>query len=93
MTARRYAFDALLVAVLLPTVPAFAAGGLEDGGRAVVSEVVDGDTVKLGSAIAGATQVRLVGIQAPKLPLGRPGFVAWPLACQRRSKMGPPRRC
>lgn len=25
-------------------------------------------------------QVRLVGIQAPKLPLGRKGFVKWPLA-------------
>ena len=63
---------------------ALAAAGLEDGGRAVVSDVVDGDTVRLESAINGVTQVRLVGIQAPKLPLGRPGFVAWPLA--RESK-------
>ena len=53
-------------------------------GRAVVSDVVDGDTVRLESAIDGVTQVRLVGIQAPKLPLGRPRFVAWPLA--RESK-------
>ena len=89
MTPRRHAITALFLAVLSPAAPAFAAGGLEDGGledggRAVVREVVDGDTVRLESAIAGATQVRLVGIQAPKLPLGRPGFVAWPLA--RESK-------
>ncbi len=44
--------------------------------RGVVREVVDGDTVILD----GGTHVRLVGIQAPKLPLGRPGFRAWPLA-------------
>ena len=80
MTSRRHAFAALFLAVLLPVAPGLAAEGLEDGGRAVVSEVVDGDTVRLDRAIAGATQVRLVGIQAPKLPLGRPGFVAWPLA-------------
>ena len=41
-----------------------------------VVEIVDGDTLIL----AGGRQVRLVGIQAPKLPLGRPGFKAWPLA-------------
>jgi endonuclease YncB( thermonuclease family) len=44
--------------------------------RGAVRDVVDGDTVVLD----GGTQVRLVGIQAPKLPLGRPGFRPWPLA-------------
>ena len=44
--------------------------------RGSVRDVVDGDTVVLD----GATQVRLVGIQAPKLALGRPGFRPWPLA-------------
>ena len=39
-------------------------------------EVVDGDTVVLEDG----RRVRLVGIQAPKLPLGRPGFERWPLA-------------
>ena len=43
---------------------------------ATVTEVVDGDTVVLDSG----DQVRLVGIQAPKLPLGRPNFRKWPLA-------------
>ncbi len=47
---------------------------------ATVKAVVDGDTVILESAVMGAAQVRLVGIQAPKLPLGRRNFPTWPLA-------------
>ena len=47
---------------------------------AIVAEVIDGDTVLLDQPVHGAQEVRLVGIQAPKLPLGRPGFRAWPLA-------------
>ena len=35
-----------------------------------VTEIVDGDTL----FIDDGTQIRLVGIQAPKLPLGRRGF-------------------
>lgn len=46
----------------------------EAGGE--VLEVVDGDTVFLSSGV----EVRMVGIQAPKLPLGRRGFAKWPLA-------------
>lgn len=49
---------------------------LTAGGSATVASVVDGDTVVLDDG----RQVRLVGIQAPKLPLGRKGFVEWPLA-------------
>lgn len=41
-----------------------------------VTDVVDGDTIRL----ATGAEVRLTGIQAPKLPLGRKGFRAWPLA-------------
>lgn len=41
-----------------------------------VREIVDGDTVVLD----GGTELRLVNIQAPKLPLGRKNFQAWPLA-------------
>jgi len=51
-------------------------GRLAPGGAAAVVGIVDGDTVVLDDG----RQVRLVGIQAPKLPLGRKGFVAWPLA-------------
>lgn len=42
----------------------------------VVRDIVDGDTLVL----EGGTEVRLVGIQAPKLPLGRRNFKPWPLA-------------
>ncbi len=53
---------------------AFAA--LEIAETDAVVEIVDGDTLVL----ADGRQIRLVGLQAPKLPLGRPGFKAWPLA-------------
>ncbi|MBE9555537.1 MAG: thermonuclease family protein [Proteobacteria bacterium] len=54
---------------------------LEPGERAKVVEVVDGDTVLLDDG----WQVRLVGIQAPKLPLGRKNFNKWPLADESKS--------
>jgi endonuclease YncB( thermonuclease family) len=50
-----------------------------------VAAVIDGDTVALDRAVDGAREVRLVGIQAPKLPLGRKGFTAWPLAEDARA--------
>ena len=50
---------------------------------AIVDEVIDGDTVVL----RGGRQVRLVGTQAPKLPLGRPGFAKWPLADEARARL------
>jgi len=56
---------------------------LADGGQAVVAEIVDGDTVLL----ADGREVRLVGIQAPKLPLGRRNFRKWPLADRARSAL------
>lgn len=66
----------LLIAALLTVhAPAFASS-LEIGDRATVASIVDGDTVVLDDA----REVRLVGIQAPKLPLGRKGFKKWPLA-------------
>lgn len=48
---------------------------LSPGGSAKVIEIVDGDTLRLDTG----KQVRLVGLQAPKLPLGRVNFKAWPL--------------
>lgn len=53
---------------------------LEAGEAGVTSVVVDGDTLELESG----TVVRLVGLQAPKLPLGRKGFVPWPLGEQSK---------
>lgn len=56
---------------------------LDFDGKARVTEVIDGDTVVLDNG----RQVRLVGIQAPKLPLGRPGFEKWPLADAAKSAL------
>ena len=48
-----------------------------------VRSIVDGDTLVLETG----TQVRLVGIQAPKLPLGRRNFPTWPLAGEARTAL------
>jgi micrococcal nuclease len=56
---------------------------LQSGGTAQVIAVIDGDTVILDDA----REVRLVGIQAPKLPLGRAGFSKWPLADEAKTAL------
>lgn len=48
---------------------------------AAVIAVVDGDTLVL----EGGQEVRFVGIQAPKLPLGRANFSTWPLAPEAKT--------
>lgn len=76
-------------AVAVPDHPAEAENlpqgfaGLAVGETAVVREVVDGDTVILDDG----RQVRLVGIQAPKLPLGRANFEKWPLADEAKDAL------
>ncbi|MEX2617461.1 MAG: thermonuclease family protein [Alphaproteobacteria bacterium] len=60
-----------------------SAAALERDGSGRVVEVVDGDTLILEDG----REVRLVGIQAPKLPLGRPNFQAWPLADDARTAL------
>ena len=72
----------LALFLLIPTGPvlAFALPAAATG-RAV--EIIDGDTVRLASG----REVRLVGIQAPKLPLGRRGFAEWPLAGEAKAKL------
>ena len=54
------------------------------GATGVVATVIDADTIRLKG---GKADVRLVGIQAPKLPLGRKGFAAWPLAGEARAAL------
>ncbi|BCP55280.1 hypothetical protein K32_38970 [Kaistia sp. 32K] len=56
---------------------------LVDGEAGIVTHVIDGDTLVLDNTL----EVRLVGMQAPKLPLGRPGFVAWPLSSEAKAKL------
>lgn len=63
--------------------PAAAAPLLDIAFEAKVTEVIDGDTVVLDDG----TEARLVGTQAPKLPLGRPGYPTWPLAPEAKVKL------
>lgn len=60
------------------TVPELVAG--EKGG---VRSVLDGDTLYLEDGL----KVRLAAIQAPKLPLGRKGFEAWPLGEESKAAL------
>ncbi len=79
-----------LVLVFLAPFAAYGAGWQQDlnfEGEATVRAVVDGDTVVLDRPVLGKKQVRLVGLQAPKLPLGRKGFVEWPLAKESKSAL------
>lgn len=63
--------------------PAIAAEALISDGAARVAEIVDGDTLVLDDG----RQVRLVGIQAPKLPLGRPHVKRQPFAEQAKTAL------
>ena len=73
----------LLACIAAGAWPSAVAGPLEQGRVAKVVEVIDGDTV----AIETGEQIRLVGIQAPKLPLGRSNFTPWPLADQAKAAL------
>jgi len=54
--------------------PVLGCEGLRDGPKGTVTQIVDGDTLLLDNGLV----VRLVGIQAPHLALGREGEVDWP---------------
>ncbi len=49
--------------------------------KGTVKSVTDGDTLVLQNGM----EIRLVGIQAPKLPLGRKNFPTWPLAPEAKA--------
>lgn len=76
---RVLAFAALVVIAAMP-LAAMGCEALRDGPLGMVTGVRDGDTVILDTG----TEVRLVGTQAPKLPLGRDGFEPWPKAEEAR---------
>lgn len=63
--------------------PSIPSAGLQAGGEARALSVIDGDTLDLDD---GRT-VRLVGLQAPKLPLGRKGFRAWPYSIRAKDAL------
>ena len=67
---------AVVLAATAVAAQALPPADLEPGERQTVVAVIDGDTLVLEDG----SEVRLVGIQAPKLPLGRPDFIAQPLA-------------
>ena len=78
----------LLPFLLLLVLPALARAADFSGlsppeGPLLVTEVVDGDTLRLEDG----RQVRLVGLQAPKLPLGRSGFKEWPFAKESKQAL------
>lgn len=92
----------LLFCLLLPPVPAAGDGappsapaaeraaaqraaalGLAFAAGAEAVSVIDGDTLVL----ADGREIRLVGLQAPKLPLGRAGFEAWPLSAEAKARL------
>jgi endonuclease YncB( thermonuclease family) len=52
----------------------------EPAHTARIIEIIDGDTVIIDPPYKDGNEIRLVGIQAPKLPLGRKNFPTWPLA-------------
>lgn len=54
---------------------------MEPGG--IVTSVTDGDTVILDDGRV----IRMIGTQAPKLPLDRPDFVTWPLAPEAKAAL------
>ncbi len=49
-----------------------------------VTKIVDGDTVIIDRPLLDSREIRLVGIQTPKLPLGRAGFKPWPLSTEAK---------
>jgi len=83
---RAASFFLVLFVLLVPS-GAEAAGDFAPGPWARVASVVDGDTVTLDPPVAGAGEVRLVGVQAPKIALGRSGFKDWPLGGEARAAL------
>ncbi len=71
-----------MVLAMIFGLPAWA-GALTVDGSGKVVEIVDGDTLVLEDG----REVRLVGIQAPKLPLDRKNFAVWPLADESKSAL------
>jgi len=56
---------------------------LQPGEIGRVESIVDGDTLFLESGL----KVRLSAMQAPKIPLGRPGYPTWPLGPEAKKEL------
>jgi endonuclease YncB( thermonuclease family) len=68
---------------VISSAAASACEGLRDGPKGTVTEIVDGDTLLLDTGLV----VRLIGIQAPKLALGRDGLTDWPRANEAKAAL------
>jgi micrococcal nuclease len=74
----------LAIALLCPATQAVAApDALTPVGDARVTDIIDGDTLTLDDG----RHVRLVGILAPNLPLGREKSAPWPLADEAKAAL------
>ena len=74
---------AVAAGLIVSPLGAAACEGLTIGPRGVVASVTDGDTVILDNGLV----IRLIGTQAPKLPLGREGFPTWPMADEAKAAL------
>jgi endonuclease YncB( thermonuclease family) len=72
-----------LAAAVMGSSPAMGCDDLRMVRGGVVVEVTDGDTVVLDTGMV----VRMIGTQAPKLPLGREDFPTWPLADEAKAAL------
>lgn len=66
--------------ILIILVSIASSADANEAHKAIVTSIVDGDTVFIDPPFKDGDEIRLVGIQAPKLPLGRKNFPTWPLA-------------
>ena len=73
----------MAVGLTVAPLAAAACDTLQPGPRGTVASVTDGDTVVLDNGMV----VRLIGTQAPKLPLGRDGFETWPMAHEAKAAL------
>ena len=74
---------AVAAVVLSMSGSGWACEGLRPGPKGTVTSVTDGDTVLLDNGLT----VRLIGMQAPKLPLGREDFPTWPKADEAKARL------
>ncbi len=82
LRARDAVFGAVALS-LMSVAAASACEGLRDGPKGIVTQIVDGDTLMLDNGLI----VRLIGIQAPHLALGRDGLEDWPKAEESKAAL------
>lgn len=82
LAIKRLSISTFAAATALSTT-GLAAPDLTHGERGTVDRILDGDTLYLDSGL----KVRLAGIQAPKIALGRKDFIDWPLGEESKAAL------